>query len=91
MIKGSTVIFNEKYIEELTRHRDICKHKFDIENMPSQKEKLQKELNAWNEKLDWALNFQDTVDFVHNMEIPKITVCKTITGLEIPAKNLQSL
>lgn len=91
MINGSTVIFNEDYIDEITRHRDIAKRKYDVENMPNLKEKLKKEYEAWENKLEWSLNFQDTVDFVQNMEIPKITVCKTLSGLEIPAKNLQTV
>jgi len=91
MIKGSTVIFNEDYIDEITRHRDIAKRKFDTENMPNLKEKLRKEYENWENKLEWSLNFQDTVDFVQNLEIPKLTVCKMLSGLEIPAKNLQAV
>lgn len=91
MIKGSTVIFNEEYIDEITRHRDIAKRKYEVENMPNLKEKLRVEYNGWENKLEWALNFQDTVDFVQNMEIPKITVCKMLSGLEVPAKNLQAV
>ena len=89
MVNGTTVIFNEDYIEEIERHRDIAKKKYDVENMPNQKEKNRKEYESWENKLEWALNFQDTVDFVQNMEVPKITVCKLMSGLEIPAKHLQ--
>jgi len=91
MISGSTVIFNDDYIDEVTRHRDIAKHKYEVENMPNQKENLKKTYDAWESKLEWAMNFQDTVDFVQNMEVPSITVCKTLTGYEIPAKHLQVL
>lgn len=91
MIKGTTVIFNDEYIDEVTRLRDIAKRKYDVENVPSNKEKLLKEYTHWENKLEWAMNFQDTVDFIQNMEVPAITICKTITGLEIPAKNLQTV
>jgi hypothetical protein len=91
MLKGTTVIFNEEYIDEVVRHRDIAKRKYEQEHMPNNKERLQKEYEAWERKLEWSLNFQDSVDFVQNMEVPKITVCKTIGGLEIPAKHLQAV
>lgn len=91
MVEGSTVIFNEGYIEEVTRHRDIAKRKYEIESMPTSKEKLKKEYEAWEKKLEWSLSFQDTVDFVQNLQVPSITVCKMISGLEIPAKNLQKI
>lgn len=91
MIEGSTVIFNEAYIDELTRHRDIAKRRYEIENMPAPKEKLKKEYEAWDKKLEWSLNFQDTVDFVQNLEVPSITVCKLVSGLAVPAKNLQKI
>ena len=91
MIKGATVIFNEEYIQEITRHRDTAKRKYEIENMPEKKEELKKKLESWEAKLDWALNFQDIVDKVQNMEIPSITVCKMISGEEIPAKLLQAV
>lgn len=89
MVKGSTVIFNEDYIDEVTRHRDNWQRKYDVENMPNQKEKNKKELERWEAKLEWSINFQDTVDFVQNMEVPAITVVKTLQGYEIPAKHLQ--
>ena len=57
--------------------------------MPNQKEKNKKELERWEAKLEWSINFQDTVDFVQNMEVPAITVVKTLQGYEIPAKHLQ--
>ena len=91
MIKGTTVIFNEEYIDEIARHRDIAKRKYELEHMPNHKEKLKKEYESWENKLEWSLNFQDEVDFVQNMEVPKITVCKTLKGYEIPAKHLQTV
>ena len=91
MIKGTTVIINDAYIDEVTRHRDIAKRKYEVENMPTQKEKLKTIYDNWENKLEWSLNFQDTVDFVQNMEVPQITVCKMVSGLEIPAKNLQTV
>ena len=36
---GTTVIFNEEYINEIIRHRDIAKRKYEVENMPKEKEK----------------------------------------------------
>ena len=90
-MNGAKVIFNEAFIDEITRHRDFSKHKYDIENMPEMKNKLLKEYEAWNKKLDWALNFQDTIAYVRNMDTPKLTVCKMVSGLELPAKNLQTL
>mgnify|MGYP003290131074 CR=1 FL=1 len=89
MVKGTTVIFNDEYVDEIIRHRDISKKKYENENMESIKAKHLKNYKAWEQKLDWALNFQDTVDSFINVEVPSITVCKTMGGLELPAKHLQ--
>lgn len=89
MQHGSTVIFSNEYIEELTRHRDIAQRKYDVENMPNQKAKLKEELEAWENKLAWAEEFQDTIDSFVNVEVPKITAIKTMGGYEYPAKYLQ--
>ena len=89
MQHGSTVIFSNEYIEELTRHRDIAQRKYDVENMPNQKVKLKEELDAWENKLAWAEEFQDTIDSFVNVEVPKITAIKTMGGYEYPVKYLQ--
>lgn len=89
MKHGSTVIFNNDYIEELTRHKDIAKRKYDVENVPDVKAKLKEELDVWENKLAWAEEFQDTIDSFVNIDIPKMTVIKTMGGYEYPAKYLQ--
>ena len=89
MKKGNTVIFNDEYIDEVIRHRDIAKKKYEVENMPNQKARLKEELDAWENKLAWAEEFQDTIDTLVNVEIPKITAIKTMGGYEYPAKYLQ--
>jgi len=91
MITGATVIFNDEYIDEVTRHRDIAKKKFEVEDLPEKKEQAQKAYESWEKKLDWSLNFQDVVDRVINCEVPNITVIKTMTGYELPAKILQTV
>ena len=90
-MNGARVIFNSEFIEEITRHRDFSKRRYDIENLPDMKNKLLKEYERWNKKLDWALSFQDTVAYVKNMDTPKMTVCKLLSGLEVPARNLQTI
>ena len=51
---GTTVIFNEEYIDEIIRHRDIAKRKYEVENMPKEKEKCKQSLDAWEQKLEQA-------------------------------------
>lgn len=89
MIKGTTVIFNEEYIDEITRHRDIAKQKYEVEDLPEEKINCKKALDKWEQKLDWALNFTDTVDSLENIMVPNITVVRTLKGYELPAKHLQ--
>ena len=91
MISGATVIFNDEYIDEVTRHRDNAKKKYEVEDLPEKKEQAKKAYDNWEKKLDWALNFQETVDRVVNCEVPNITVVKTISGYELPAKILQTV
>ena len=57
--------------------------------MPNKKAQLKEELDAWENKLAWAEEFQDTIDTLVNVEIPKITAIKTMGGYEYPAKYLQ--
>ena len=91
MLNGTKVIFNSDYVEEVERHTNLAKKKYEVENMPQNKARLKAEYEAWEKKLEWSINFQDTVDFVQNMEVPSITVCKLMSGLEIPAKHLQRI
>ena len=35
---GTTVIFNEEYIDEIIRHRDIEKSKYDVEKKKKKKD-----------------------------------------------------
>ena len=85
----TTVIFNDEYISEVTRHRDIAKRRYETENMPEEKEHYRMEYEQWEKKLEWAVSFQDTLDSLQNIEVPSLTVCKTLSGLVIPAKHLQ--
>ena len=90
-MQGTTVIFNEEYIDELSRHRDNWQTKYEVEDMPDLKEAARQNLEKFEKKLDWALNFRDTVEFTQHMEVPQITMVKTLSGFEIPAKHLQTL
>lgn len=91
MISGATVIFNDEYIDEVTRHRDNAKKKYEVEDLPEKKVQAKKAYETWETKLDWALNFQETIDRVINCEVPNITVIRTISGYELPAKILQTV
>lgn len=89
MRQGTKVIFNQDYIDEVIRHRDIAQHKFNVENMPQQKENARKELEKWEQKLEFAENFQDTIEEIKHMDIPKLTAIKTMGGYEYPASCFQ--
>lgn len=89
MIKGATVIFNNEYIEELTRHRDNAKKKFEVEDLPEYKSKAEAAYQAAEKKLDWALEFRDTVDHFVHLDVPNITGVVTVTGVQVPAKILE--
>ena len=89
MIKGSTIIMNDDYIDEVTRHRDIWEKKLKIETNPEIRNRIQDKVNYLNEKLEDALEFTDTVDEIINIDIPRLTSVKTITGLVLPIKNIQ--
>ena len=91
MIEGSTVIMNEAYIAELTRHRDICKKKLDKETFPKIREELTERYNRYDNMLNQALDFQDTIVEVINIDIPKLTSIRTMSGLVLPLKNVQVL
>ena len=89
MVAGATVIFNNDYIAELVRHTEIAKKKADVEDLPEKKEHAKKVYENWENKLDWARGFRDTIEQVINCEVPNITVVKTISGYEFPAKILE--
>ena len=89
MIKGSTVIFNEAYIEELTRLRDNCRNKLEMETFFKERQKLEEQLNMYQTKLDRALDFQDVLDEVIHIDIPQITTIRTISGYVLPLKNIK--
>lgn len=89
MITGATVIYNDVYIEELTRHLEAAKKKYEMEDMPDAKELALKQYKSLEEKLNWVMSFQDTVEQVFNVEVPSIMVIKTMTGFELPAKVVQ--
>lgn len=88
---GTKVIFNNEYIDELIRHRDIAKTRYYVETSVEAKEKAKQELDYWEDKLKWAEEFQDTIDEIKDMNIPKLTVVKTMSGHEYPAKYLQRI
>ena len=89
MIKGSTVIFNEAYIEELTRLRDNCQSKLEMETFFKERQKLEEQLNIYQTKLDKALDFQDVLDEVIHIDVPQITTVRTISGVVLPLKNIK--
>lgn len=86
---GNTVIYNNDYISEIERHRDIWKKRFETENMLDNKIRYEKQYKELEKKLEAAICFQDTLDSVKYVDIPKITVIKTMGGHEIPAKYVQ--
>ena len=82
------VIFADSYIDELTRHRDIWKERYEVEDMPNVKLQCGKKYKEFDDKLNWALDFQDVVESIKNEDIPQITLVKTTRGYELPAKYL---
>lgn len=89
MEKGQTVIFNNDYIEQIIRHKDITQRKYQIENMPQEKQKLKQKLDAWEQLLEKAECFQGIIREVKNKEIEKLATIVTMEGTEYPAKHLQ--
>ena len=89
MIKGSTVIFNEAYIEELTRLRDNCQNKLEMETFFKERQKLEEQLNMYQTKLDRALDFQDVLDEVIHIDVPQITTVRTVSDVVLPLKNIK--
>ena len=91
MINGTTVIMNDEYISEITRHRDMYKKKVENEVVPEVHEKLLQKLNYFENKLTQAIEFQDTVEEIVNLDIPRITAVKTLNGYVLPLKHVQIL
>lgn len=91
MINGSTIIMNDEYIEELTRHRDICEQNLKEEIVPAKQEKLEERLRYWENKINEAIEFRDVIDEVLNLDMPRLMVVKTISGLVLPLKHIQIL
>ena len=91
MKNGSTIIMNEEYIEELIRHRDICDETLKEEIVPNKQEKLKEKLKYWNNKINEAIEFRDVIDEVLNLDMPRLMVVKTISGLVLPVKHVQIL
>lgn len=88
---GAKVIFNSEYIDELTRRRDTARARWETENMTQPKNKLYETYQAWDRKLEEALDFQDTIESVVNTEYLNVPLCKTISGKEIPMDLLQTI
>lgn len=86
MIKGTTVIFNEDYISEIERHISATEQNIASEVTPDKRVVLMKKLDNLNNKLEEALEFQDCVDEILDMDTPRLTVLKTITGKVLPLR-----
>lgn len=91
MQKGQKVIFTQDYIDELTRHRDIAKQKYEVENMPQEKSALKQKWEAWEQVLEKAECFQGIVREVKNPEMEKLATVITMEGSEHSLKNLQPI
>lgn len=89
MIKGSTVIFNDEYISELQRHKDNARRQLENTIDSRARIALEEKFNYLSKKLEYALDFQDTVDQVINVEVPKITTVRTISGVTLPLRIIQ--
>ena len=89
MQKGTKVIFNQDYIDEITRHRDIAKRKYEVENLPKEKQEAKQVYDYWERKLEFAENFQDTIMELKHTDLPNLTVVKTMNGGEYALKSLQ--
>ena len=89
MIKGSTIIFNDEYISELKRHIDNARRQLDTTIDSKVRQELEEKVDYLSKKLEYALDFQDTVDQVINVEVPRITTVKTISGVTLPLRIVQ--
>lgn len=91
MIKGSTIIMSEAYIEELTRHKNNFQAILANTDIPDQQDILKERIRIFNQKIEEAMDFQDTVEEILNLDIPKMTVVKTVNGLVLPIANVKVL
>ena len=80
MIQGSTIIFNDEYISEINRHINNTEQKLKCEVIPNERQKLEE-----------AMDFQDTVSELINVDIPRIAAVKTVSGIVLPLRNVQVL
>lgn len=89
MIKGSTVIMSDRYIDILSRYVENSQRKLNCETNEYSRKKLQKELEYYQIKLDKALEFQDVIEQVLNVDIPSLTAIKTVKGYVLPINNVK--
>jgi hypothetical protein len=89
MKNGTTVIMNDEYISELTRHRDMYLKQVENEVLPDAYEKVLQKYKYFEAKLNEAIEFSDTVEEIVNLDIPRLTAVKTISGLVLPIKHVQ--
>lgn len=89
MKQGTKVIFNQEYIDELIRHIEIARKKYEVENLPKEKEQALKSLQYLEKKLEEAETFQGTILEITNATIPSLTMVKTMDGQEYPLCQLQ--
>lgn len=91
MIKGSTVIMSSAYIDEIDSYISLLQTKLSKESNERKKSELQSQIDSYTDKLEKALAFQDTIDEVLNIDMPRLTLVKTMRGTVIPIKNVQVL
>jgi DNA-binding transcriptional regulator GbsR (MarR family) len=91
MIKGSTVIMSSAYIDEIDSYISLLQTKLSKESNERKKSELQSQIDSYTDKLEKALAFQDTIDEVLNIDMPRLTLVKTMRGSVIPIKNVQVL
>lgn len=84
MIKGSTIIFNEEYISEIERHISNVEKQLKNEITPDKRYALKEKLDKLNAKLEYALDFQDCLEEVLNVDILKLATVRTMSGLVLP-------
>ena len=78
MIPGNTIIYNDEYISELQRFKDITEQKLNHEISPDVRAKLEEAYKNICHKIDDALEFQEVVEELINVEVPRIAAVKTI-------------
>lgn len=89
MIKGSTVIMSEEYIDELQRHLAKWKKRFELETQVKERNKCEKEISMYEAKIDKALSYQDTIEEILHIDIPRLTAVKTVGGKTFPITHVQ--